>query len=1249
MKKRIPVILIAVLMLSSAVFGVVMNFENPDVTEINTDQIMATPSDSCINILATNWSKHETDTITLANEASGLKVDYLKARAINVIYNNTPIDVTRKVTVYAKLDRIPDTGGNPVYTQGLFIRLKPVGAGYTNMNSDYALDPGLDFRVYQKDASNIAICAYRHLGTNDVEQFISVPGLVTEEIKVTVENGTRNSKNGWIFYLNDTYAGFFEHGKLGDYPVGGGVPSTAAYPNGANLYITPVYGGAVGTMTVNAVQATQFGTLANHTPGGYTYTTPYASCESSGIKYPSCTKCGERLGADEVVPQKTHSEATVQIIDVDNSNVENLPGFINAVNFDNEHCCGRININLTEPATVNLPNLGVIKKMEINGPGVDMLTLTSNITGYVLGVSKSLTINNITFKGNPAVTVAAGQRNGGILFNEGAVGTINNCVFKDLFSEDWAPVFQVHNSTLNLNNCSIINNKTNAVAGAIYTNPTAVLNVNNCLFANNEANIYSIANVNNTTTFKNTTFIGNKCGTNEMINQIAGTRSVKYYNCTILNNTANAGAALAGLDATPGVEIFGSIIAGNNVAGTPSNLYTIPDQAPSAANGWNIVGYTPGYTANDIFGTASPALANIGSVAQGIKIAENSAAANKIPAGAYTGIPSVDSRDVPRPSGGFADPAATAWWTTALNPIDTMIDIGAYEYDNRLDDYNCHGKAIGLYAEHDFDTYVQFAAPRDNFTAARDLSAKLVTFIGSVSQKYFDDNDMGSGFYIMDPAKTISTPSNEQNALILYKEKTLLPTQNQEQAAMYYGKFNTMMINLLAETFTVTKTIIGDVGGSISGNTALNYCDMPEQTFTVTPDEGYIVKSAWVKYVTAGDFNDPDNGIYNAFKHVNTWIELNAGNNYTYTIPANKTCRDFTIEAEFEHVDHVYDVVNTLVPASCTATGYKTFKCVCGILEPGSPQTIIDKLAHTKVVDVEAVAATCLAAGNTEGSHCSTCSTQNIASEPIAQLAHTKVVDVNAVAATCTAEGNTEGSHCATCSTQNVVSEPIAKIAHTGGTAYCNAYAVCTSCGNEYGEFNPANHGANGTHLVGYLAATCTSTGFSGDVYCDGCNVKKLSGTVIAKIAHDWSDWTITVEATYTATGLKTRICNVCGEAETVVIPVKIKGELKLTPSAFQIDTRGRVTIVATVKNVEPGYKILWSSSDPTIATVDENGLVTAVKEGKVTITAQIENSDVFATATITVKENKSFSLIEWLILMITNFIKMIKSLFGIA
>ncbi|WP_445477957.1 Ig-like domain-containing protein [Lysinibacillus irui] len=49
--------------------------------------------------------------------------------------------------------------------------------------------------------------------------------------------------------------------------------------------------------------------------------------------------------------------------------------------------------------------------------------------------------------------------------------------------------------------------------------------------------------------------------------------------------------------------------------------------------------------------------------------------------------------------------------------------------------------------------------------------------------------------------------------------------------------------------------------------------------------------------------------------------------------------------------------------------------------------------------------------------------------------------------------------------------------------------------------------------------------------------------------------------------------------------------------------------------------KVIWTSSDESIATVDQNGNVTAIREGQAIITATIENTDISATSTVIVKK----------------------------
>ena len=88
----------------------------------------------------------------------------------------------------------------------------------------------------------------------------------------------------------------------------------------------------------------------------------------------------------------------------------------------------------------------------------------------------------------------------------------------------------------------------------------------------------------------------------------------------------------------------------------------------------------------------------------------------------------------------------------------------------------------------------------------------------------------------------------------------------------------------------------------------------------------------------------------------------------------------------------------------------------------------------------------------------------------------------------------------------------------------------------------------------------------------------------------------------------------------TVVIPVT---GVQLNKNALSLKTGESETLVATVdpSNASNG-KVTWKSDDESIATVDNNGNVTAVNEGTTTITVTTEDGGFKATCTVSVACN---------------------------
>ncbi len=104
---------------------------------------------------------------------------------------------------------------------------------------------------------------------------------------------------------------------------------------------------------------------------------------------------------------------------------------------------------------------------------------------------------------------------------------------------------------------------------------------------------------------------------------------------------------------------------------------------------------------------------------------------------------------------------------------------------------------------------------------------------------------------------------------------------------------------------------------------------------------------------------------------------------------------------------------------------------------------------------------------------------------------------------------------------------------------------------------------------------------------------------------------TATVTAT-TVNGLKATC--------TVTVNPKYPTSVTIAPATASLYETETVQLTATLAPANVKDKTLtWSSSDAALATVDANGLVTAVKSGTVTITAKAGNG-VSGTATLTVK-----------------------------
>lgn len=143
-------------------------------------------------------------------------------------------------------------------------------------------------------------------------------------------------------------------------------------------------------------------------------------------------------------------------------------------------------------------------------------------------------------------------------------------------------------------------------------------------------------------------------------------------------------------------------------------------------------------------------------------------------------------------------------------------------------------------------------------------------------------------------------------------------------------------------------------------------------------------------------------------------------------------------------------------------------------------------------------------------------------------------------------------------------------------------------------------------------------------------SIEDISGTVTWK-SSDTSIATVSSNGRVTAVkeGNVTITASVAGTAVSDTAAVTVKNA---DPTSLSLDPDSTKLLVGTTATLTPSYEpanvnaslvnLVWNSSDENVATVDSDGVVTAVREGTATITATVKGTSVKATAKVTVSEN---------------------------
>lgn len=166
-----------------------------------------------------------------------------------------------------------------------------------------------------------------------------------------------------------------------------------------------------------------------------------------------------------------------------------------------------------------------------------------------------------------------------------------------------------------------------------------------------------------------------------------------------------------------------------------------------------------------------------------------------------------------------------------------------------------------------------------------------------------------------------------------------------------------------------------------------------------------------------------------------------------------------------------------------------------------------------------------------------------------------------------------------------------------------------------------------------YVQATCQHEGYEKYI-CYTCGAEKEEKP--SKTDHDWESllinghevrkcgwcgtmecvgehngkWNIVKDATDTEDGIKEKVCTICGKVLDTETFKKdnVKNETPTVKILSEDITKTVGNYIFQIRaTVDNGATILFSSSNPKVATIDNNGIVTVHGAGKTTLTAKVD------------------------------------------
>lgn len=271
-------------------------------------------------------------------------------------------------------------------------------------------------------------------------------------------------------------------------------------------------------------------------------------------------------------------------------------------------------------------------------------------------------------------------------------------------------------------------------------------------------------------------------------------------------------------------------------------------------------------------------------------------------------------------------------------------------------------------------------------------------------------------------------------------------------------------------------------------------------------------------------------------------------------------CEDcgYKFEVVLEATGHNHKT--TVTAPTCEDKGYTTYTCSCG---DSYVDNYVDALGHSYTTVV--TAPTCEDKGYT--TYTCECGDSYV-DDCVDATGHSHTSEV-----TTPATHTTTGVMTYTCHCGDTYTETIDKIADHN----YNAVVIAPTCEDK-----------------GYTTYTCVC----GDSY--------VADYVDAK-GHTAGEWVVIKPATSTQSGTKTQSCTVCGTVlNTQTIPAYGKVN-SVSVSNVSLDYKSSTTLNPQISiDVGVKYTVSYSSSNPSVASVDANGKITTKDTGSATITVTV-------------------------------------------